>query len=154
MKKFILSLIITFVVAASVPTNAQVLSATNLLGGAHGLALDTVTNTGTITKYAIVKYSNNVVGIQATATKISGTMGGTAFPVGSNDGVNFISIAAVGDTVTWSSASGAQTKLWAYPRVNSTTNYFPYLYVGVKFVGTGTMSASVKANAIPRQTGK
>lgn len=151
MKKLFLVAILS--IAAFSKTNAQIVrSATSLLGGAHSLATDTVDNTESIKKYVIIQGSNNTLAIQAVVTKISGTMGGTAFPIASNDGVNFKSIAAVGDTVTWSSSSSAQTYLWTFPKLNTTNTYAPYLYYGVQFNGTGTMSASFKGNVVGRQS--
>lgn len=149
MKKIFLAAIICFGLSAS----AQVVnSASSLVGGTYGNTIDTVTNTASVKKYLICRASNSTLGIQATATKISGTMGGYAFPVASNDGVNFISIASVGDTVTWTTSASAQTYLWTFPKVNSTTTYAPYLYYGVQFTGVGTMSASFKGNIVGRQS--
>jgi hypothetical protein len=151
MKKLISILFIATLFIAAKPATAQIVnSATSLTGGTYGNAIDTVTNTASVKKYVIAKLSNRTVAIQAVATKISGTMGGTAFPIASNDGVNFKSIAAVGDTVTWTSSASAQTYLWTFPKVNSTTTYAPYLYYGVQFTGTGTMSASFKGSVVGR----
>lgn len=150
MKKILFAALFLIGVSASAQ---MVTSATSLTGGTYGNAIDTVTNTAAVKKYYIVKGSNSTLAIQAVATKISGTMGGTAFPIASNDGVNFVSIAASSaDTVTWTSAAGAQTFLWTFPKTNSTTTYAPYLYYGVQFTGTGTMSASFKGNLVGRQS--
>ncbi len=135
--------------------SAQVSAQSPLVGGTYGNAIDTVTNTAAVKKYVIVKNSQSTLGIQAVVTKISGTMGGTAFPIASNDGINFKSIAASSaDTVTWTSSASAQTFLWTFPKVNSTTAYAPYLYYGVQFTGTGTMSASFKGGIVGRMTGR
>lgn len=151
MKKILLIAAICMSVIASAEAQSTVTTASPLVGGTYGNAIDTVTNTASVKKYLIVRYSNNTLAIQATATKISGTMGGYAFPIASNDGVNFISIAAVGDTVTWTTAATAQTKLWTFPAVNSDHTYASYLYYGVQFTGVGTMSASFKGNLVGRK---
>lgn len=152
MKKILFFAAVIASAILSTEAKAQTVTAASpLVGGTYGNAIDTVTNTAAVKKYLIVRNSNNTLSIQATAKKISGTMGGTAFPIASNDGITFVSIASVGDTITWTSASTTQIKLWTFPKVNSTTTFAPYLYYGVQFTGTGTMSASFSGNLVGRK---
>lgn len=131
MKKFLLIAVLGFVTAfASNNVQAQV-----SLYGSNGYVRDTVSNTG-------VKYLTSVtpvpagftyratVTVQVDITKISGTLGGTLIPVGSNDGVSFYAL--TGSLTVADIAS--QGIVFA-----CTTGYKHY---GVKWTGTGTMSGS------------
>jgi hypothetical protein len=124
MKKiiFILSLIV-----ASVCVNAQ--SRTLKVSGTN--SIDTVTDGGNKTWYTSVSTLFTNYSIQLNVTKISGTVGGTLKLVYSTDGTNFYNF---NDTVyTAANASGVYG--WNVHNVAAT-------YIGVKFTGTGTMSAS------------
>lgn len=104
-------------------------------------SLDTVSNTGTITFSALTTGGVKNYSIGVVVTKISGTVGGTLSVVYSNDGTNFFTYA--GDsTITPANASGVygwQLKDVAAP------------YIGVRYTGTGTMSASMRATYNPRK---
>jgi hypothetical protein len=149
-----------------VSAQAQIVSSASILeGGAYGNAVDTVDNTESITKYVKVQNSNNNISIQVVITKISGTVGGTVIPVASNDGVNFVdisrpSIAATSlrpsykDTLTPTNQT-TNTKIYTFTKATATdagtSEYGPYLYYGIKYTGTGTMSAKFKAYAVGRK---
>ena len=144
----------------------SITTASNLVGGAYGNTIDTVDNTDNITKYIKVTSAWQAMSIQVVITKISGTVGGTVTLVGSNDGTNFVDISqpsvaitalrpAYTDTLTPTNQT-TNTKVWVIPTqgtANVSTNipvYAPYLYYGVKYVGTGTMSAKFRAYLVPR----
>lgn len=147
--------------------NAQkVTAAFPLLGGDYGNAIDTINNAETVTKYKKVEGSYDAMSVQIVITKISGTVGGTVTIVGSNDGVNFVDICrasvaattlrpAYKDTLTPANQT-TNTKIWTFSNAATTESgqtpaFGPYLYYGFKYVGTGTMSATVKGYLVPRK---
>ena len=121
-------------------------------------------NTGTKIMYVKVNNAWTDISLQVVNTKGSGTMAGTSVLVGSNDGVNFVNICrpsiaktavrpAYTDTLTSTNVT-TNTKLWnlsdASDAQAQTFACFPYLYVGVKSTGVGTMSAYTKLYVIGR----
>ena len=165
MKKIFL--IAAFSISMIGAAQAQIVSsASPLVGGTYGNEIDTVVNTASITKFVKVQNSNNSVSIQVVITKISGTVGGTVYPVASNDGVNFVNIsnpsvaaangvqAAYSDSLTPTNQT-TNTKIWVFTNKaatnGQTATYGPYLYYGLKYTGTGTMSAKFKAYAVGRK---
>jgi hypothetical protein len=142
MKKH-LSLIVCLVALAMAflpqKTEAQV-STRNVISTTNSLARDTVTNAAAkIWMTPALSYANTVT-IQVDVTKISGTLGGTVIPVGSNDGVTFYAAGAGTFTVTDVASQGI---LFAPP--------VGYTYYGVKWTGTGTMSGSLKATLVTKK---
>lgn len=101
---------------------------------------DTVVNAGT--EYATLKVANSGsnVSVQIVATKISGTVAGTAVLQASNDGVNYVSIGA--DTLTLTNVT-TNTHLWS-------VSANPYIYYRVKVTGSGTMVATIKGYLVRR----
>lgn len=163
MKKIILSAI--FSLALVVGVNAQVINtASSLVGGTYGNTIDTVVNTATITKYIKVPTSHRSISLQVVVTKISGTVAGKVTLQGSNDGVNFVDISspsiaattlrpAFTDTLTCTDVT-TNTKIWTIPLNGiAGTNVVPipqYLYYGIKYVGSGTMSAKFRGYLVYR----
>lgn len=135
MKNFILTALIGIVLCFSVGAHAQA----SLKSTTYGNTKDTVTNTASKLWYAQAKGFSNV-SVQFNITKISGTVAGNAIPVGSIDGVNFYNIST--DTLKATDVA-AQGKIWNFP--NSA-----YIYYGVRYTGTGTMSASATGNYAAR----
>lgn len=163
MKKIILALALAF--AVNVGLSQGVASATEMKGGAYGLTVDTVDNTEAIVKYSKVTQSHTAISMQAVITKISGTVGGTVIPVASNDGVNWVNISrasiaantlrpAYKDTLTPANQT-TNTKLWVFSNATAvdgqTPGYGPYLYYGIQYTGTGTMSAKFQGYIIGRK---
>lgn len=98
---------------------------------------DTITDTGTdfVVQQVTGTYKN--VSIQATFTKVSGTIAGTGILYGSIDGTNYVSLSgAVGDTLAMTNVA-INTKIWVLN--NSNYMYFKIVYLG----SSGTMKGRV-----------
>lgn len=99
----------------------------------YGIALDTVTNAGSkvTTPFRVANWHLGVTA-QVVVTKISGTVGGSIGLYGSIDGTN------------WSLIGSASTPTDATANYSFNTTVSWYYYQ-LKYTGTGTMSASIKA---------
>lgn len=165
MKKIItLSILSVFLMASTIASAQKVTAASPLVGGTYGNTIDTVDNTESITKYIKVENSHRAMSIQVVVTKISGTVAGTVRLMGSNDGTNFVDISspsiaisalrpAYTDTLTCTNVT-TNTKIWDIPLngvKGSNVPYFPqYLYYGLNYTGSGTMSAKFRGYLVPR----
>lgn len=146
MKKYLIIALVAIVVANA---NAQVIPLKNPLKSTiNGIDVyplaDTVTNTATayLTNRVAVTGRGVGVTVEVIVTKISGTVGGTISLLVSNDGTNFKAItteetATALATYTAADASGMYS--WRLNKV-------PYRWYRVSWTGTGTMSASFKAD--------
>lgn len=101
---------------------------------------DTVVNTATVNLDVTLKGKGDL-GFQVVATKISGTVGGTAILQGSLDGTNYVTIST--DTLTLTDVA-TNSAVW---KVSAST----YLYYRIAVTGSGTMSASVVGYALRRE---
>lgn len=118
----------------------------------YSVAGDTVTNSGSGYVQLQTKGNYSSVCIQAVATKISGTNGGTITLQGSNDGVNFVTVNTgyLKDVATANpyAVSGGAT-LTVLNQTNTTKIFTiigsPYSYYRVSHTGTGTMSSRLRA---------
>lgn len=110
-----------------------------IMPGSNGLAIDTVSNTGTETWTLKVPGYQKTIAVQVTATKISGTVGGSVTLQGSLDGVTY-DAAASAYTAT---DVASQTKIFVLDNSK-------YLYYRVSWTGTGTMSASARCYLLAR----
>jgi len=139
MKKILL---IVLVAALSFGAKAQ----TSLLGS-NGYALDTVNNTGS--KYLSARFagasSTSTVTIAVDIIRISGTLAGTLTPVVSNNGTTFYSVASTTSRDTAVTITNAATAGYAFDMPKG------WLYYGVLYAGSGTMSASVGATAVVKK---
>lgn len=144
MKRIISLLIISFTLAALAPT-VEVKAQTDMITASYGNTLDTVSNTGTKVLYAKVKGYKETITAIVTLTRISGTLGGTLKPVVSSDGV------------TWYDATGATASDTAYTVTNSAsqgkqfTFKRGFVYYGLQWTGTGTMSGSFSGQLLARK---
>lgn len=102
---------------------------------------DTIVNTGTETATLKLADSWNNVAVQVIVTKLSGTVGGTVTLMGSLDGTNYVSAST--DTLTPTNVT-TNTFIW-----NVTPS--KYLYYRIKYVGTGTMAATMAGYVLPRK---
>lgn len=117
---------------------------TTLVSNSNGSGLDTVTNTGV--KIMSVKLTGFRETVTATVlfTKLTGTMGGTAVPVGSDDGVNWHDISQIAkDTVTVPNST-TFAKGFNFQR--------GWGYYGIQWTGTGTMAATMAGKLIARKS--
>jgi hypothetical protein len=137
---FKISLFAICLIAMSFAGQAQ----TVLISNGNGTGLDSVTNAGVkILSKVLTGYRETVTATIA-VTKISGTLGGTIIPVGSDDGVNFHSIAQVTkDTVTVPN-SATYTYGVSFQR--------GWRYYGIQWTGTGTMVGSFSGTLVARKT--
>lgn len=92
---------------------------------------DTITDSGTDYVQIAPTQFYDQVSFQPVATKISGTVGGTAILSWSNDGTNFINL----DTL---SLSNVTTNTAVFPKT-----YNPAYYYRITYTGTGTMAAKI-----------
>ena len=114
----------------------------------------TVTNSGIDTLIKRVQNWYETVTIQVNYTKTSGTLGGTATLLGSQDGINWntVSTQYLQNPVPYSTGAAA-----TYTVLNNTgtqSNSWvvtgsPYEYYGVKWAGTGTMVGYNSALMLP-----
>jgi hypothetical protein len=107
---------------------------------ANGYALDTVTNAATKTATTQVKDYQETVAMVVSITKISGTVGGTATPQGSLDGVNYVGLA------TASTITDVAAQSFAYAAEKSKYRYYRW-----SVTGTGTMVVSFSAKILARK---
>lgn len=124
MKKIFLALMMLIAIGANAQSKVVMLKSTTT-----SKTLDTVTNSGTRIQRLQIPAYNDVITVQPTFTKISGTLGGTVTLMGSVDNVGYSAIGSaytVTDTAT-------QTASFS---VNPST----YQYYQVRWVGTGTMA--------------
>lgn len=127
--------------AVFLPDKAQ--AQTSLLSQTSGGVLDTVTNTGVrIMGLNTVGYKETITAT-VVVTKISGTQGGTMIPVGSNDGVNWHTIAQLSkDTITVPNQASF---------ITGYTLQRGWKWYGVQWTGTGTMASSISGKLVARK---
>jgi hypothetical protein len=136
MKKYLILIVLVLLAIIAPPAQAQTIG---LVSTTNSLKLDTVTNAGVRVMQTQLTGNKATVTIQVDVTKISGTLGGTIIPVGSNDGVKWYAAGSGTFTVTDVASQGV--------------NFSPPLgfgYYGVQWTGTGTMSGSIKATLLAR----
>lgn len=138
MKKFII-LIFGLVSFLSIETKAQVGDFKSI----YNITSDTVVNTATVylTSPAIVSAAATSTTIWIAVTKISGTVGGTVTLLGSLDGTNYKAI----NTVDTQTAEATITATDASNTYHYRLAGSPFPYYRVSWTGTGTMSASFRA---------
>jgi hypothetical protein len=106
---------------------------------AAGASTSTLTNAGTVTfTYGAVTGAPKVVSAVAALTKASGTVSGTVYFEGSNDGTYY-------GVISSSSLSDASAN-YSFKDVDA-----GYLYYQIRFVGSGTLSATVRAKILIRK---
>jgi hypothetical protein len=122
------------------------------------LTSDTATNSGSAYVELRVQGDYKSIAIQAVATKISGTNGGTVTLQGSNDGTNFVTVdvSYLYDMATSApyTTGGAAT----LTVLNQTTtskifviNGSPYSYYRLSHTGTGTMVSRLRGYMMPNR---
>lgn len=144
MKKFLF--IASFLVIAGLSAFSQSVVNLPLISTGNSLARDTVTNTATKVWMKPIGLAHAAYGIQVVITNISGTLGGTLTPVVSNDGVTFSAV----PTVTGQNGVAAYTVTTAATQSVCFTPPNGFLYYGVSWVGTGTMSGSLVARLVAK----
>ena len=139
MKKIILGLLVCLALCVTQNASAQMFT----MGGSNGSVVNTATAYNTLE----VSGSYETVSIQTVITKVSGTVAGTVTLQGSNDGVNYetfdtnyVSTATVTFTPTNVTTN---SKIWLM-------NRNPYLFFRIKYVGTGTMSATMTSYLVAK----
>lgn len=134
MKKiiFVLSLFAFFFVTSA---DAQIYVLRSSAG-----AVDSVTNTGSVTMTARVPGDGARVAIQATFVKGSGTPGGIAILYGTVDGVHYAQIST--DTLTVTNVTSG-SKIWVIEG-HPCTSY------QVKWTGSGTSQYAVSGQVLRR----
>jgi len=102
---------------------------------------DTITNTTPEYQYVNIDGYHDVITIQPTITKISGTVGGTLKLQGSVDNVGYTDIASQTYTAT---DTATQTATF-------TCNPSIFRWYRISYVGSGTQSAKIKTPVIARK---
>lgn len=141
MKKLFTLLMFGLLFAITLPAIAQSNTVYLKSVSSRTSVLDTITNATTKNQYASITGFQDVVTIQTTITKISGTTAGAAYLYGSLDNVNYVKIAT--DTLALANVSTAQVKLWIVQP--SAVQYYQ-----VRVVPTGTQSTKMQSYAIYR----
>lgn len=136
-------LILLGLIAMSFSANAQVVA----MKATTGNTSDTVTNTGTEVLSTQVNGYNEVVTVQLTVTKISGTVAGTAILQGSLDGTTWTTLnhasTTGNDTITLTNVT-TNSAIWVVEPSK-------YLYYRVSVTGSGTMVARISAKIMARK---
>jgi hypothetical protein len=136
MKKiFLISFLALLTMFTHAQTEAKVILASN------GLAIDTVSNTGTETWTIKAPGYQKTVAVQFVATKISGTVAGSVTLQGSLNGTNWATVPSQSAFTATDVAS--QTAVWKFDDGG-------FLYYRLSWTGAGTMSASGKAYILTR----
>jgi len=136
MKKIFL---ISFLALLTMFTHAQ--TDAKIMLGSNGLAIDSVSNTGSETWTLKVPGFQKTVAVQFIATKISGTVAGTVTLQGSLNGTSWSAVP--GQSTFTATDVASQNTLW---KIDSSG----FLYYRVSWTGTGTMSASARAYLLAR----
>jgi hypothetical protein len=136
MKKIVL---ISVLALLTMFTHAQ--NEAKIMLGSNGLAVDTVSNTGTETWTLRVPGYQKTVAVQFVATKISGTVAGSVTLQGSLNGTNWATVPSQSAFTATDVAS--QTAVWKFDGSG-------FSYYRLSWTGTGTMSASARAYLLPR----
>jgi hypothetical protein len=132
-------LIISFLALLTMYTHAQTDARTML--ASNGLAIDTVSNTGTETWTLKTPGYAKTVAVQFVATKISGTVAGSVTLQGSLNGTNWATVPSQSAFTATDVAS--QTAVWKFDDSG-------FLYYRLSWTGAGTMSASGRAYILTR----
>jgi hypothetical protein len=142
MKKLFTLITIGIALAITIPkAHAQVSNGVYLKSVAsRSAATDTLTNAGGKTQYASITGYQDVITIQTTVTKLSGTTAGVGYLYGSLDNVNYVRISTDSLLLT---NTATQVKLWNISP--STVQYYQ-----IKWVPSGTQSTKVQTYAIYR----
>jgi len=119
---------------------------------------DTVTNGGSGYVQLRVQGDYKSVAIQAVATKISGTNGGTVTLQGSNDGINFVTVDVsylydMATSAPYTTGGGATLSV---TNVTTSSKIFvingsPYSYYRLSHTGTGTMVSRLRGYVMPNR---
>ena len=104
---------------------------------------DTVKDAGTDYVQLQVQRYYKSVSIQAVATKVGGTVDGTALLQGSNDGTNFVNMNT--DTLDLTDVT-TNTKIWV-------VNGSPYSRYRITFLGVGTDTFKIAGYLLPNSPG-
>lgn len=134
-RTIIIALLSMAVMFSQAQTSATVMLASN------GLAIDTVSNTGTETWTLKVPGPQKVISVQWVATKINGTVGGSVVFQGSINGTNWDTVLLVPAHSPTDVAT--QSKIFTHDDSK-------YLYYRVQWTGAGTMSASARCWLLAR----
>lgn len=136
MKKYIILLgFVIAAIAAPIVSNAQLKTFKSI----YDLALDTVTNTGTVTMDATFNGSGSL-GVQVIVDELSGTTAGNVFLQESIDGITYHNI----DTLAPADVATPQGTVFKVPISYSQ-------YYRISYTGSGTMAATIKATGILRK---
>lgn len=136
MKRFILfSILALGIMFTQAQTDAKNMVASN------GLAVDTVSNTGTETWTLKVPGFQKTVSVQFVATKINGTVAGSVNLQGSLNGTHWVTV--TGASAFTATDVATQSTIW-------TVENSKYLYYRVTWTGAGTMSASARNYLLAR----
>ena len=107
-----------------------------------------MTNTGTGTNVYEIKSGYESLTIQSVVKKTSGTVAGTVTLQGSNDGTNYVTVAAayaLGSVVTFTATDVSVQSVQFVVTGN------PYKYIRVSYTGSGTMVATLKSYLIAQK---
>lgn len=122
---------------------AQTISGTTILKStALHAETDTITDATVETQYGNVGFNKNVVSVQSTITKISGTVAGVMTLEGSLNGTSYQRINTTDSLLLTNVAS--QSKIF-------TVSPNLYKYIRVKVTPTGTQSAKLNSVALWRR---
>lgn len=134
MKKLLFIAAFVFSLTANAQSKVVMLKSTTT-----SKTLDTVTNSGTRIQRLQIPAYQDVITVQPTFTKISGTAGGTVTLMGSVDGVAY---SAIGSAYTVTDTATQTTSFSVNPSI--------YQYYQLRYVGTGTMAVSFSTPVLYR----
>ena len=140
MKKIILVLVLMVSMVSMAQTQITSLAVGNLKSTAVHAVTDTITNATTKYQLGIVRGYNEIVTIQPTFTKISGTAAATVKAQGSVDGVSYSDI---GNAYTVTDTTTQTASFIVTPS--------SYQYYRLSIVPTGTQSVKVVTPVLVRK---
>jgi hypothetical protein len=144
-KYFILAAVMLFAVAATAQTYT--------LLSPYGNATDSVSNSATNYLYKQIPGPAEVITIQLTITKLSGTGAGTATLWASLDGVTYVRLRETGyhSTTTSTNSDSLAIKNVTTQSIAWSVKPSTYLYYKVSVTGSGTELLTLAATAIQRK---
>lgn len=134
MKKLFLLAVLAFSLSVNAQSKVVMLKSTTTQK-----TLDTVTNAGTRIQRLQIPAYQDVITVQPTFTKISGTAGGTVTLMGSVDNVGYT---AIGSAYTVTDTATQTASFSVNPSI--------YQYYQLRYVGTGTMAVSFSTPVLYR----
>lgn len=145
MKKAIFAiLLLAATVAVKAQTNLKVFQTDQTI---HVLGLDTAINAAGAAPILSLPGYYDLITVQGTVTKISGTVGGSLKLYGSVDGIAYSLATATTDTLAVANVAPAQVYSW-------TLTPSKFLYYKVQYTSLSSQTSQLRARALAHKAGQ